>query len=271
MRLYADPYTIPARVAYFEQKLAETRNDKPIICTEYNGPGFFGFPVNFKYIGQVIQWQSAVAKMDTAAYLKLKNPLVQLYDSINTLAPQTQMFMIGCSKELDDKYHRLQCRDIVIRNVLAFSSGVQKTMFWDLSHSNDDKYAIMTLMFGKNKLVEYDNGEVTKEYPEAKTFKLMTSYLNHIENIERINIPQKDSLYFFEVTRAARNPVYVVWEKRDPFFGEDKPATNYSLPLNLQSAKAYDVFDNSIPLQISGNYLHIKVSGTPIFIEQGKN
>ncbi len=189
-------------MAYFKQKL----HNKPIICTEYNGPGFFSFPINFKYIAQVINWQSAIAKGNTAAYLKLKNPLVQLYDTINTLAPQTQMFMIGCSKELDDKYHRLECRDIVVRNILAFSAGVQKTMFWDLSHSNDDKYSIMTLMFGKNKLIDFDNGKLTNEYPEAKTFSVMTHFLNNITSVTRINIPGKDSLYFFQVKRGNEKP-----------------------------------------------------------------
>ena len=127
--------------------------------------------------GQVTEWQRAVATHDTTAYLKLKNPITVMYDSISTLAPQTQMFMMGCSKELNDKYDRLQCRDIIMRNILAFSAGVQKTMYWDLWNNTDNKYDLMTLMFGKNKLVEYDNGKVIKEYPEVDVFKRMTGYL----------------------------------------------------------------------------------------------
>jgi hypothetical protein len=272
IRLYANPYTIPARVQYFKKLLAETGKDKPIICTEYNGPGFFGFPVNFKYIGQVMKWTAAVAKGDTAAFLELKNPLVELYDSINTLALQTQMFMIGCSKSLDDKYHRLECRDIVVRNILAFSAGIQKTMFWDLTHSTDDKYSIMTLMFGKNKLIDYENNKVVKEYPEAKTFKLMTSFLSGLKSVTRIPMPGIDDLYFYQITRKeTHKPLYVVWEKRDVFSGEDHPADNYSLPCGMKHAKATDIFGNNIPVKISNDSLQIDVSDTPVFIEGENN
>jgi hypothetical protein len=186
LRLYADPYTIQARVDYFKKQLSDSGHNQPIICTEYNGPGFFGFPVNFKYIGQVVEWQRVVSTRDTVAYMKMKNPITAMYDSINALAPQTQMFMMGCSRDLNDKLHRLQCRDIVVRNILAFSAGLQKTMYWDFWHSTDDKYNIMTLMFGKNKLVEYENGTLIKKYPEAHVFKRMSGYFSNIRTIKRV-------------------------------------------------------------------------------------
>ena len=122
-----------------------------------------------------------VATHDTVAYAKMKNPIANMYDSINKLAPQTQMFMMGCSKELNDKYDRLQCRDIVMRNMLAFSSGVQKTMYWCLYDNTDNKYDLMTLMFGKNKLMEYSKGKVVKEYPEVAVFKRMAQYLHGVK------------------------------------------------------------------------------------------
>lgn len=267
LRLYANPYTIQARVEYFKKQLADSGHNQPIICTEYNGPGFFGFPVNFKYIGQVTDWQRAVATHDTTAYLKLKNPITVMYDSISTLAPQTQMFMMGCSKELNDKYDRLQGRDIVMRNILAFSAGVQKTMYWDLWDNTDNKYDLMTLMFGKNKLVEYEHGKVIKEYPEVDVFKRMTSHLNHIKTIKRIDVPGKQLLYLFEIVRSDKSVVYVVWEKRDPFSGEDQPATHYILPWPANNAKATDIFGNMVPAAVSKDTLAIDVSVTPVFIE----
>ncbi len=51
---------------------------------------------------------------------------------MSTLAPQTQMFMAGCPAELDAKYHRIQARSIVMRNIFALSAGVQKTLYWYL-------------------------------------------------------------------------------------------------------------------------------------------
>jgi hypothetical protein len=269
IRLYANPYTIPARVEYFKKQLADSGRHQPIICTEYNGPGFFGFPVNFKYIGQVTEWQRVIAARDTAAYLKMGNPIAKMYDSINSLAPETQMFMMGSSKELNDKYDRLQCRDIVMRNILAFSAGVQKTMYWDLWHDTNEKNDLMTLMFGKNKLLDYDNGRLSVEHPEATVFKRLAGYLNQIKSIKRIDVAGKPSLYFFELSGGGKT-LYVAWEKRDVFSGEDQPATHYVLPWSANNAKATDIFGNTITATVSKDNVAIDISSTPAFIEMNK-
>ncbi len=270
LRLYANPYTIRGRVEYFKKELADSARNQPIICTEYNGPGFFGFPVNFKYISQVIEWQRVVATHDTAAYLKMGNPLAEMYDSINSLAPETQMFMMGCPEELNDKYDRLQSRDIVMRNILAFSAGVQKTIYWCLTVNTADKYNLMTLMFGKNKLADYDKGKVVKEFQEASVFKRMTGFLNPIQKIARIDVPGKPLLYYFKISKTDGKIVYVVWEKRDAFSGEDQPAISYVLPWNASGAKATDTFGKDVPEKVFNGNLQIDVSETPIFIEENK-
>ena len=270
IRLYANPYTIPARVEYFKKELVDSAHGQPIICTEYNGPGFFGFPVNFKYVGQVMEWQRVVATHDTVAYAKMKNPIADMYDSINTLAPQTQMFMMGCNKELNDKYDRLQCRDIVMRNVLAFSSGVQKTMYWCLFDNTDNKYDLMTLMFGKNKLLEYSKGKVVKEYPEVAVFKRMADYLDDVKTIKRIDVPGKEMLYLFEISGKDKSIRYVAWEKRDAFSGEDKAPTNYVLPISLNDVKATDIFGDKIETKTSAGQVGINLSDTPVFIRARK-
>ncbi len=64
-----------------------------------------------------------------------------------------------------------------------------------------------------------------------------------------------------------KNPLYVVWERRDEFSGEDHPANTYSLPWSLTSAEATDVFNKSIPVKISNGALQIDVTDTPVFIE----
>lgn len=267
LRLYSNPYTIQARVQYFKQKIAEAGPVKPIICTEYNGPGFYGFPVNFRYVSIVMQWQQAIAKGDTVAYLKLKNPLVSMYDSINKLAPQTQMFMMGCSKELNDKYYRMQCRDIVMRNLLSLSVGVQKTMYWDLWGDTHNKNDIMTLMFGKNIMMDYENGKLTKTYPQVDAMKRMTGFLGDVKKVKQIEIPDKKLLYLFEVTKANNKLVYVAWERRDYFSGEDQPDTPYQIPWTSTKAKATDVFGKTIPATVEKGMLGMNISLTPVFIE----
>ncbi|MEO6844460.1 MAG: hypothetical protein ABI184_04755, partial [Ginsengibacter sp.] len=270
IRLYADPYTIPGRVGYFKKELSDSAHSQPIICTEYNGPGFFEFPVNFKYISMIIEWQKVVASHDSAAFGKMKNPLADIYDNMNSLAPETQMFMMGCTKELNDKYDRLQSRDIVMRNILAFSAGIQKTMYWCLTDNTSDKYDLMTLMFGKNKLVDYKDGKVIKEFPETAVFKRMIGFLNPIKTITRIDVPGKALLYYFKISKTEGKTVYVVWEKRDAFSGEDRPATNYVLPWTATAAEAADTFGKAVPAKVSNGNLEISVSETPVFIEEAK-
>ncbi|HEY4147513.1 MAG TPA: hypothetical protein VGM41_01225, partial [Chitinophagaceae bacterium] len=270
LRLYADPYTIPARVQYFREQLAANAHAQPIICTEYNGPSFFNFPANLQYAGQVAVWQQAVTTHDSAYFRTSgnKNPVERMYDSITTLAPQTQMFMMGCSKELNDKYNRMQCRDIVYRNMLALSSGVQKTLYWDLWHDTGDPKNLMTLMFGKNKLLEFTNGVAAFEYPTADAFRRMVTMLGQVQRVEKITVPGKPLLFLYRVLRPGKDPVYVAWEKRDAFSGEDQPDTHYLIPWPAGKTKTTNIFGAIIPAGIaSRGQLDISLSVNPVFIE----
>ena len=128
----------------------------------------------------------------------------------------------------------------------------------------------MTLRFGKTKLVDYDNAKVITEFPEVAVFKRMADFLNHIQTVTRIDVPGKPLLYYFKITKTDDNTVYVVWEKRDAFSGEDKPSTNYVLPWTARAAKAIDTFGKTVPLKVSDGNLEMSVSETPIFIEENK-
>jgi hypothetical protein len=56
-----------------------------------------------------------------------------LYEQMASLPPQLQMFMRGCPEELEDKRHRINCRELVMRNLLALSAGVRRTVCWNLA------------------------------------------------------------------------------------------------------------------------------------------
>jgi hypothetical protein len=49
--------------------------------------------------------------------------MASLYERMASLPPQLQMFMRGCPQELEDKRHRINRREIVMRNLLALSAG----------------------------------------------------------------------------------------------------------------------------------------------------
>ena len=75
---------------------------------------------------------------DTLAQATQNEAVAELYEKITTLPPQVQMFMEGCSSELEEIRHRINCREIVTRFVLALSAGVQKMLCWNLANGKID-------------------------------------------------------------------------------------------------------------------------------------
>jgi hypothetical protein len=267
IRLYADPYTIPYRVEYFRRLLDESGKGQPVICTEYNGPGFFEYSQNLAYVDLVREWQASISSGELDSLSRLHDPLKALYDRINALDPQTRMFMMGCDPELEEKYYRIQSRDIVMRNLLAFASGVESTLYWDLWHDTRDTFNLMTLMYGKHKLVEFDRGDFTRTFPQAGTFAVLNNYLGGFTGIRRIEISETPLLYLFEISRGNGETVYAAWERHDSFAGEDLPPRSYKIPWDGGEATATTLFGENIPLELSEGTLSLQLSVDPVFIE----
>ena len=271
LRLYGDPYTIVPRVEFMRQKMNALGYDKPIVCTEYGGPNLFEFPENRKYIALVSSWSTAMAKGDTKGPEPGKNPLEELYRNMSTLAPQTQMFMQGCSPELDAKYQRIQARGLVMRNLLALSAGVQKMLYWYLpvlpASRPEERYNIMSLMYGKIGMLALQDGELKTRTATAEAFERMASALTGVEQVRRIPLADKPSIYLFEVSRDKRAPLYVVWEQRDAFTGEDAPATPFDWTWTAKSSKAVDALGQVVPVKAANHQIHLSLSLTPVFIE----
>ena len=199
LRLYADPYTIVPRVDYMRKRMHDHGFDKPIICTEYGGPGFFEFPQNLQYVPLISSWMQSVSKPDSNGLPSTDssgtNKIGELYAKMSSLPPQTQMFMVGCSPELEAKHDRIQSRDLVMRNVLAFSAGVQKTLYWDLHNDQQPRDNMMTLMYGKIALMDYENSSFTKLYPTANACKIMTRALAGLRAMKRVSVPGQPSIF----------------------------------------------------------------------------
>jgi hypothetical protein len=268
LRLYIDPYTIPGRVEYIRRQMRALGYDKPIISTEYGGPNLFEFPENLQYVPLVMSWSQAIAKGDEQG--QPANPIAQLYEKMSTLAPQTQMFMLGCPPELDAKYQRIQSRSLVMRNLLAFSAGVQKTLYWQFLGAHGDRDDIMTLMYGKIGLVGYADGKLTKPSVTGEAFQRMAKALHGVRQVTRIAVPDRPSIYLFVVDRGTRGPLYVIWEQRDAFSGEDSPAVPFDFPWTFAKASAVDALGAAVPVQVKEGRLSLPVSLTPIYIEPGR-
>jgi hypothetical protein len=267
IRLYADPYTIPYRVHHIQEMMAQSGHPKPIVCTEYNGPGFFEFPANTPYLQLVQDWSASISKSSTTRIAPAGGEgVASLYQKIDQLAPQTQMFLIGCKPELDAKLRTIQCRDLVMRNVLALSVGVRKTLFWDLWNHVTDKNDVMTLMYGKLEMMDKRNDVLSIVYPVADTFQRMTQLLSGVESVRQIEWPDDPSMFLFEAHCRPDRLVYIVWQKRDTFFGEDQPAVKFVWPAILQNPKATDALGKDVAVDQVNDHLTLMVSNTPIFV-----
>ena len=273
LRLYGDPYTVETRVDFMRQKMLAKGYSKPIVCTEYGGPNLFEFAENRKYIPMVASWTREAAAGDPQAVGEsTKNPIKQLYDGMANLAPQTQMFMEGCSGELEAKYQRIQSRSIVMRNIFAFAAGVQKTIYWALPRTQlegDARLHIMALMYGKIGLLELRAGEVKQRFPSGDAFERMAVALRGVKEVKRVEVAGRSDIFLFEVDRHERESCFVVWQRRDAFSGEDDPPVSLQLPWPHKAANALDILGNDIAMNVTEKTLEIDVSLTPIFIERG--
>ena len=269
LRLYANVYTITDRVATMRRKMQALGYDKPIICTEYGGPGLFEFPVNRQYVGLVARWSQQVA-----AGHDVEPPppgtsagIAQLYETSASLAPETRMFLLGCEPALEAKYHRIQSRGIVMRNLLAFAAGVEKMYYWQFLAAHGERDDLMTLMYAKIGLFSGVPGALTVPAPPAATFALLTRALAGLRGVTRRVVAENPNLFVFDVARDGRPDLTVLWERRDSFHGEDAPPTPVTLPWDRTAAAAVDALGQPVAVEVQAKTVRLPVSLTPIFLE----
>jgi hypothetical protein len=269
---YGDPYSIPTEIKFLRKMMIDMGYQKPIFAGEYNGPIFFIFSENFQYGQTVMKSMSTLTIEDPI--MKAENEQAEkiaikdLYARMTSLPPQTQMFMKGCPPEIENLRHRINCREIVMRNVLAFSNGVQKTVCWDLANEKSDPYKILHLMFDKFKIMDYEGGVVKKRYPAAETLNILIHKLEGFEQIQQINIPENENIYLFKIKHSARPTLYIVWIRRDTFSGENEPPFDFKWPWASFNANAIDAFGNIVQTEVANGYLSLRISITPIFIDE---
>ena len=157
-----------------------------------------------------------------------------------------------------------------MRNLFAFSAGVQKTLYWELLEMRANRDHMMTLMYGKIGLMGYADGALQKRYPTADAFQRMARTFAGLSEVKRVEIHEKPSVFFFEVQRGARGPVFVVWERRDEFTGEDSPAVPFDCDWKTGKATAVDALGQNVPVQVADGRLHLQISLTPVYLEPGQ-
>jgi hypothetical protein len=279
VHLYGDPYCIPDYVEAARQFMRVHGYCKPVVAGEYAGPSLFEFPRIESIMQQALASAFAAApatqttdelkdraSQDTPERLAMK----VLYSRMAELPQAMQMFMAGCPPELEAKRHRISCRQLVARNLLALAQGIERTNYWNLANEVPgpvDPYMIMHLLFGKLPLMEYSGPELDRRQPEAETFALLADLLAGAQAVRRMADAEQPTVYAFEIERDRSEPVLVVWERRDTFDGESQPAIRVALPWAAGQAHATDVFDRGVSTQVLDGRLFLEVRDTPVFVK----
>jgi hypothetical protein len=179
------------------------------------------------------------------------------------------MFMVGCAPELDDRRDRINCREIVTRNVLALSAGVRRTVCWHLAPevaNFQDPFTMMELMHGKLPLLGYEEGRLGRRHPSANAFRRLAAQLDGAVSVDPLVLDGQPDVRAFTVERSPRPPLTIAWRDGDVFAGEDRPATPAALPWAFESAHAVDAMGARQPLRLRDGVLEMEVSVTPVLV-----
>jgi hypothetical protein len=276
LHLYGEASRIPADIEAARGLMRAYGYQKPLVAGEYNAPWPNLYPE------AVAAMQAALAAAfaggdvtggpDASRQTPEQAAMASLYERMASLPPQLQMFMRGCPKELEDKRHRINCREIVMRNLLALASGVRRTVCWNLAPEvpgYENHLSVMDLLFGKFALLDYRGAELSHRHPAADTFALVAGQLADVESVDRIEVPGRPSLYLFEVRRRGRGPLLVVWDQRDSFTGEDDPPVPFDRPWPAARAAVVDALGQAQPAGVLDGRLRLTVSATPLFVTAG--
>ncbi|NIH83784.1 hypothetical protein [Amycolatopsis granulosa] len=274
---YGDAYQVPALVQTCHTQLAAHGCRQPVVASEHSGPLPTDFPDNHPYLAAVLaahqkQFLGEVPMPDTIEDMQAAEApaVIALYERMDELPPTLQMFMAGCPTELDDKRHRIACRDLVVRTVLALSAGVRRNLYYAMGPEwKLDRALRITpiLMFDKLKLMDYSDDTISHRYPAADTFELLTRHLDKVERVDRITVPNHPDLYLFEIQRTNRTPLLIAWQRHDGADREDLPSIELTWEWPYPSAHAVDALCVSVPTETHDGELRIPVSSTPVFID----
>jgi hypothetical protein len=258
IRLYWNHYDIPFKVEWFREKMAKRGYQKPIVSTEYGGPT----PVQFHEFRGVKRQYEDLWKKDAQDEQYRKRAWQWLDKASKDFPPPIRMFLKNPPNELEEKRHRINCRDVVQRTVLALSSGVQKLWYWNLISRRHPKHGPHPI-FGKLRLLDE---RFEKRYPAFYVYKRMVDKMHDIDSIERVSTRNKD-IYLFKVNRKRQQELYIVWHKRDLFHGEDQPPEREELFLDCKKVKITDIFGKQIMENTIDGKVLVSVTGTALYME----
>ena len=278
VHLYGDTAKAPGYLATARELLRAHGCGQPIVVGEYAAPVPFDFPE-----AEAAMFQALASAFAEAPPTQRTDELIErerqetperramtaLYERMAELPPKLQMFLVGCPPELEAKRHRINARQLVTCNLVALAEGVRRTVYWDLAPEVPaavDPRQVMHLMFGKLALLGYDGPTLGTRRPAASAFALLASQLAGAARVTRVEAAGQPTVAAFQVDRAGRAPLLVLWDQRDLFDGEAEPPVLVEWPWAAGTAGAVDALGGSVAADVRDGTLRLPVSVTPVFV-----
>jgi hypothetical protein len=127
---------------------------------------------------------------------------------------------------------------------------------------------MMYLLIGKLPLLGYEGDGLDHRHPAADAFALLAGQLAGARTVTRVGTSGQPTLHAFEVDRAGRGPLLVLWDHRDTFGGEDEPPVTITWPWPAATATITDVFGQAETTQGRDGQIRLPVSVTPVFVTE---
>ncbi|MGW0230556.1 hypothetical protein ACWDWO_19755 [Actinopolymorpha singaporensis] len=296
VHLYGEPARILDHLATARSLMRAHGYEKPVVVGEYRGPTPFWFPGAMAMITETMMSAfagatEAVTEASTGAPADLSTAALRARAGRETperramralyarpdVPPELAMFLADCPPDLAARRRRMGCRDLVMRNLLALSAGVRRTICWDLAPEvpgRVDHLTMAHLMYATFPLLDYEGTKLNVRHPEAETFALLARQLAGARAVIRRPVPGRPEVAAFDVDRGAVPPLLVVWDEEcDLLDGEDLPARPAEVPWSaldedsaVDAVGAVDVFGAAVAVETRPASVVVPVSVTPVFV-----
>lgn len=273
VHLYDAPQHIPAHIDDARGMMHAHDIDRPVVVGEYGGPTVLGFPELDAPMQSVMAeaFAEGAPSLDSADLASAdetpdRRAMRALYAQMAELPPALQMFMQGSPPSLEAKRHRIACREIVTRNLLAMASGVKLTLAWNLAPevpNYRDPLNMMGFVSDKLALMDYRRDEIARREPAADAFARFAEMMADATEVKRLETDM--GIVAIEVTRA-RGTLYVFWAEADPVSGEDELPKLVEWLWTEPTAHVCDVFGNAREAVPTSDHLSLGISVTPLFV-----
>jgi hypothetical protein len=257
LHLYADPYTIPARVEAIRALMRQAGGERPIIATEYAGPGFFEFKFNRRFAATLL---APGAGPDAVRKLRGEG---------SALPIEARMFLDPDDDRAGNALVRLQTEDLVVRNLLALSASVERTAFFEVRRDTLDPDAPNAVLFGPTALFDGDGGGLGKPMPLTFAFKRLADALAGARRVTRIAVAGHDDAYVFRIDRGGSSPALIAWRRPLQRGGSAEPLS-VELAWSGRTAQARGADGGPMAVAIRGGKMSLSLTDMPVIVGQAR-